>query len=238
MLQEQLAAARQQLAAAESRISGAARELSGLGPLQQRCEELAEQGGTGGAAGGGGGAGSGGVEAEARRREQLRDAEAKEEAASKALKAVEAARDRTLTESRLTVTVASSSAEEAGSTVRHMAARLAAAEAAAAAAARGREQESRAQGREWVERARRVEALVAELEADVARAINWTSREDGLLLLGVHQHRMGHWDKVAVDEARSADRSLADKLAGEGRREDASEAVREEEAAACMWWCV
>ncbi|GLC37036.1 hypothetical protein PLESTB_001398600 [Pleodorina starrii] len=43
MLQEQLTTARQQLATAESGISGAARELPGLGPLQQRCEGLAEQ---------------------------------------------------------------------------------------------------------------------------------------------------------------------------------------------------
>ncbi|GLC46780.1 Centrosomal protein 135kDa [Pleodorina starrii] len=115
-----------------------------------------------------------------------------------------AARDRTLTESRLTVgdlaslrdqlAVESSSAEEAGSTVRHMAARLAEAEAAAAAGA-----------------ARGAEGGVASAGA---RAINWTSREDGLLLLlGMHLHGMGHWDKVAADEARSADRGLADKLA-------------------------
>ncbi|GLC45543.1 Centrosomal protein 135kDa [Pleodorina starrii] len=187
MLQEQLATARQQLAATESRISGRA------GAVRAGAAAAALRGT--------GGAGAEGTQG-----------------------GVAAARDRTLTESRLTagdlaslrdqLAVESSSAEEAGSTVRHMAARLAAAEAAAAAAAaRGRKEESRAQGHEWVERARRVEALVAELEADVAQAINWTSREDGLLLLGVHLHGMGHWDKVAADEARSADRGLADKLA-------------------------
>ncbi|GIL73203.1 hypothetical protein Vretifemale_3383 [Volvox reticuliferus] len=56
------------------------------------------------------------------------------------------------------------------------------------------------------------------------KAINWTSREDALLLLGVHLHGMGHWDKVAFDEALRP--HLADKLAGavggSAAREDAA----------------
>ncbi|EFJ50664.1 basal body protein [Volvox carteri f. nagariensis] len=138
-------------------------------------------------------------EEEARMRGQLREAEAAVEAATKALRVAEAARDRALAESRLNASdlaslrdqlaVEASSAEEAGSTVRQMAARLTAAEReaaarqeeceraaaavsqaeAAAAAARGREEEARVQGREWAERARRAEAMVAELEADVAQ---------------------------------------------------------------------
>ncbi|GLC37528.1 Centrosomal protein 135kDa, isoform B [Pleodorina starrii] len=111
--------ARQQLAAAASCISGAARELSGLGPLQQRCEELVEQARRPLAEAAEAQAEAAKLrvqvevaaeaqaraekaarearreaeaarEAEARMREQLRDAEAKEEEeASKALKAAE-----------------------------------------------------------------------------------------------------------------------------------------------------
>lgn len=108
-------------------------------------------------------------------------------------------RDRALMDARLAagdlaslrdqLAAETSSAADAGSTARQMAARLSAAERAAAAAqeereraavaaeeaeaaaaaARGREEEARAQGREWAERARRAEALVAEYEADVAQ---------------------------------------------------------------------
>ncbi|GIL57051.1 hypothetical protein Vafri_12185 [Volvox africanus] len=228
MLQDHLANARQQLAVAETRATGAARELSGLGPLQQRCEELAEQARRAVAEAADAEAEAVRLraqaeaaaeataraeravrearreaemarEAEAQTRTQLRETELAAEAASKALKSAEAARDRALAESRLSagdlaclrdqLAAETNSAEEAGSMARQIASRLAAAEReaaarqeeceraaaavaaaeAAAAAARGREEEARAQGREWAERARKAEALLAELEVDVAQ---------------------------------------------------------------------
>ncbi|GFR41794.1 hypothetical protein Agub_g2559, partial [Astrephomene gubernaculifera] len=131
LLADQLAVTRQQLAAAEARASGAARDLSGLGALQQRYNELAEQARRAVAT-------SAEAEAEAARlraqmasaveaqgrseraareaqreveasreaetvlRGQLREAEAAAEAASKALRTAEADRDRALMDARLT----------------------------------------------------------------------------------------------------------------------------------------
>ncbi len=47
---------------------------------------------------------------------------------------------------------------------------------------------------------------------DRPQPLNWGPREDALLLLGVLQHGLGHWDKVAADDTLRP--LLGDALAG------------------------